>query len=540
MIATLAGLGLEPSMIGIFPVMAICAGGVGAYSAGGAAIVSAILGMSFALFSQGIGAISAVLPEVILASVIFYPLVRFGVIPAAPHRAVSGGAAVIASGTGVGGRMKSLSSAMARMSKVFAGLSSRLREPSASEVAVLVKGAFDEFCVSCPKRGICHARERFEEGEACRLAAEALSERGTLSAEDLSPGMVRGCPSIDSVTERINRDYRELIERGIKEDKTAVVAADFENISKMIAESVTSAERESEKNEELTSSLRKKLDEEGIVCESLGVYGESRPRVYVRGFTVKDLTVGASDLRRIAEEATGRLLTEPEMSMDYDKLNMYSEARRTFDVKYGVFCEGGGAEANGDVIKSFKCSDGNFCLLICDGMGSGREASLTSHVAAVFLERMIGAGCPEPTAFSMLNDFTRERRIECFSTVDLLKIDPFSGEAVFFKSGAAASFVLRDGSLFRIECETMPLGIVGEAPPKSRSFSLRAGDRIVMMSDGAMTDEAETARLCEYLVYSAGSRDLSLTAKEIASLGTKDEGRCDDTTVGVVRIDLAA
>ncbi|MBR0303767.1 MAG: SpoIIE family protein phosphatase, partial [Clostridia bacterium] len=511
MIATLAGLGLEPALIGIFPVTAMCAGAVGAYSAGGAAVVASTLGMSFALFSEGVGAVSTVLPELILASVIFYPLARFGVIPASPRRAPAD-AVAFSETPGVGGRMMDISSAMARMSKVFAGLSSRLREPSAAEIAYLVAGALDEACASCSKRTVCHARERFDEGEVQRRAAAALTERGRLAAEDFPTGLVKGCPSVDSVTERINLAYRELIERGIKEDKTALLAANYDNISKMIAESVTNARRESEKNEELTSALEKRFDEEGIVCESIGVYGEARPRVYVRGFTVKDLTVGASDLRRLAEEATGRLLTDPEMSMDLDRLNMYSEARRTLDVKYGVFCEGGGVEANGDVIRSFKCSDGSFCLLICDGMGSGREASLTSHVAAVFLERMIGAGCPEPTALSMLNDFTRERRIECFSTVDLLRIDPFCGEAVFFKSGAASSFVLRDGRLFCIDCETMPLGIVGKASPKSRSFALKEGDRIVMMSDGAMADEAGAARLCEYLVSVRESNDLARTA----------------------------
>lgn len=173
-------------------------------------------------------------------------------------------------------------------------------------------------------------------------------------------------------------------------------------------------------------------------------------------------------------------------------------------------------------------------------MGSGREAALTSKVSSLFLERMVGAGCGEAEALSMLNDFTKERRIECSSTVDLLKIDPFCGEAVFFKSGAAPSFVLRDGKLFKIECESAPLGILDRVIAKSVNFKLRRGDVIIMLSDGAIQDGDSEAWLYEYL--SGGVRfsgDLPTAAKEIATAAARRAKSPDDTTVGIVRIEAA-
>ena len=230
------------------------------------------------------------------------------------------------------------------------------------------------------------------------------------------------------------------------------------------------------------------------------------------------------------------------MSIEYDKLNMFCECRRSFSVSHGEYSTGGtSGEVNGDAVCSFKGERGDFYMLICDGMGSGREASLTARVSALFLRRMISAGCPEKNAIEMLNGFTKERRIECFSTVDLLRIDPFGGKATFFKSGAAPSFVLRASRLFKIECDTAPVGILEKVVAKTVDFDLKEGDRIVMVSDGILPGDEEGANFYGFLTERKNfSGKLSEDAKKIALAGRKNDERRDDSTVGIVKIDLAA
>ena len=543
LIALFAGFGADPGLFGAFALAAMCAGAIGAYSSGVAAVAGATLGMSWALFSDGISAISRSLPEFLLAAALFYPAARLRIVRQDAVLFEGETAELPAPGGGrtVGERMMRLSNAMRSLSRVFSHLSATLSKPDRSEIRFMCENVFYGYCEACPKMKICHARERFDDGEIITRAVAALTADGVFDISSLPQTIVRGCPSVDSIINGVNASYRQLLRSALCEDGTSSAATDYAAVSKMISECVRSADAECERNQDLSARLAERLSEEGITYETLSVYGKSRPQVYIRGFTVKDLTCGADDLCRIAEEAVGAPLTEPEMTIDYDKLNMFSECRRRYDVFHGEFsAEGVPGVANGDRIASFKTSDGDFCLLICDGMGSGGDAALTARVSALFLEKMVGAGCDVPTSLEMLNDFAKKRRLECSSTVDLLKVDPYSGEAVFYKCGAAPSFVLRGDRVFKIECEGSPVGILARIVAKSVTFRLDGGDRIVMVSDGVIPDDEETARFYDLLTGGLPKRDLCEAAKAVALDSRKRCRRPDDATVGIVRIDAAA
>ncbi len=542
MIGTFAALGAPGGLFAVFPVAAMCSGAVGVYSLGVSCVVSTVIGMSLALASTGVAAISGVLPEVVLGAALFYPAARFDLLPQGNYSIpderrtapVKDGAALE--------RMKNLSVAMERISRVIGRLSENLRTPDKTALLQLCERAFYTYCDSCPKRDICHTRESFEAGGATRRVADALGNSGRVDISSMPETMARGCPSADHIIADVNSYYRALVEEAVKGDRTASAAEDFKGISRLILDCTEDAERESSRNEKLSDALEERLSSEGIVFESLGVYGTRRPRVYIRGFTAKDLTCGAEDLRKMTEEVCKTSFCDPEMSIEYDKLNLYTECRRRFAAKYGLYsAEGSSLEANGDTVRAFHGLDGEFFLLICDGMGSGRDAALTSHVSAIFLERLLSTGCTVASSLRMLNDFNRARKIECFSTVDLLKIDTFSGDAVFYKSGGAPSYIVREGRVFRIECDSTPLGIIDSPTLRTVNFKLRRGDAVVMLSDGASPDDDDAAWLFDRLTDTkrfAGS--LPTLAKDIAAEAVKHAEHPDDTTVGIIRIDNAA
>lgn len=544
LISVFAGLALDSGVFAVFPICAVCSAAVGAYSVGVSCVVSALLAVSWTLFANGISAVSTTLPEILIGVALFYPVCRFGLVPRDGSLFGKREISALQSGTAksVGERMRRVADAMMKTSKTLFDLSSRLKHPGGKELYSICEGAFEEACETCGKREICHARERFASGGAIDAAASALSEDGRATVSCLSSTMQRGCPFADSIISSINARYAKTVESALCHDKTSVIASDYANIAKMITGCLEDSEEEAERNAALSAALEEKLRAEGITYESLSVYGKVRPRVFIRGFTVKDLACGLEDLKKMAEDSVGAPLTEPEMSIDYDKLNMYCECRRRFAAKHGSYSvRGRDCEVSGDTARSFTGDGGCFYFIICDGMGSGRDAALTAKVASVFLERLLRAGCREETALDMLNDFTRERRIECFSTVDILKVDPYSGHAVFFKSGASASFVLRGGKLFRIGCETAPVGILDRVVAKRVNFDLKEGDIVVMLSDGVIPDEEDSAWLYDVLSdRKRFSAPLPEAAKAIAETGRCRASRPDDATVGIIRIDKAA
>ena len=168
-----------------------------------------------------------------------------------------------------------------------------------------------------------------------------------------------------------------------------------------------------------------------------------------------EMCIRDRDIRQCAEEVLGGRLSTPEFSLDGAYVSAAMHSVPMFGIKSGRYCSAGiRDETSGDSVCSFQNSEGYFYTLVSDGMGSGREAALTSGISAVFLEKLLMAGCPMKGALEMLNCFIRGSEGECFTTVDLMEADLLTGRARFIKSGAAPSFVIL--SLIHISEPTRP------------------------------------------------------------------------------------
>ncbi len=188
----------------------------------------------------------------------------------------------------------------------------------------------------------------------------------------------------------------------------------------------------------------------------------------------------------------------------------------------------------GDAITSFE-TGGKFYMLISDGMGSGREAALTSGVCATLLQRLLESGAGLETALKMLNNILRAGERECSATVDIAEIDLITGEAKFVKSGAAPSFVLRGGSIFRLQSKTVPIGILRALDAEMIRFDVQPGDRVVMVSDGAARSYEEVPWLLDMMT--TDEVILRGSPKEAAAKIVREaarRGSADDITAGVI------
>ena len=145
-----------------------------------------------------------------------------------------------------------------------------------------------------------------------------------------------------------------------------------------------------------------------------------------------------------------------------------------------------GEKVCGDSLESF-AAQGQLCLLLSDGSGSGesarRESALTSRLLRQFLE----AGIQPEAALKTLNSALALRGEETgsFATIDLLTLRRETGEAVFYKYGAAPSYLKRLGSVRRITGTALPAGLrEAPAPPDVTHLRLEGGSFAVMVSDG--------------------------------------------------------
>lgn len=258
----------------------------------------------------------------------------------------------------------------------------------------------------------------------------------------------------------------------------------------------------------LSQQLGKALREQGAQFRHSCVLtaGNGRCRVQLHGCSPAHLGMEEQTLHRLAERITGATLYPPEFDEgEEDGGMMILRPRPILSVSCSFrtlaaedtlpSCPNTGSRPHeskkaphcGDSIRFFTDGQDRFCALLCDGMGTGEDAALTSRTAVLLLERLLRAGVGYDTALSLLNLCLRSRAghsAEITSTVDLMTLDSFSGRARFIKSGAADTLILRDGQLFIISSRTYPLGILSGVDMQVIPFSLRMGDCVILMSDG--------------------------------------------------------
>lgn len=142
-------------------------------------------------------------------------------------------------------------------------------------------------------------------------------------------------------------------------------------------------------------------------------------------------------------------------------------------------------EVSGDNYAFFEADDGNFTMVLSDGMGSGENACRDSEAVADMTEAMLEAGLPLEMAVQLVNSaVASEGREENMPTLDLCSVDLCEGSCRFMKTGAAVSFIKRGSIVEKIDGGTFPLGAFGHAQAKPSDCQLMDGDYIIMLSDG--------------------------------------------------------
>lgn len=208
-------------------------------------------------------------------------------------------------------------------------------------------------------------------------------------------------------------------------------------------------------------------------------------------------------------------------------LRAESDARRTdrneaaYAPEVGISGVGkDGSRISGDRGICFTARNLEYYVVLCDGMGTGEEAAQCSGDTLRLLERLLRSGIAPEQALRVLDSCEILRGATCFSTVDLVQVHLTTGDAVIYKWGAAASYY-RDGEEVKtIGTATTPpgVGVGGEHAPERYELSLKRGELLVLVSDGAggMETEATIASFC-------GESPQELAALLLADLPPEDD-----------------
>lgn len=400
-------------------------------------------------------------------------------------------------------RFRGISDAFSSLSEVFYNLSDRFRRPGTLDLRQICDRSFDHFCPDCPNKTVCWGLEYSDTLQTVNALISALHTKGKVTEEEIPEAISRRCGCVNEILQYMNHECAKLTGDLLRNNRTEIFAMDYESAADIIKDALEEDDGEYRFDPELEKKVADYLADACIGCSSVTVYGNRRRQILLRGIDLDRSKVTLETLRSDLSELCGVSFSTPvlELEKDVRSLTLQSRVQLTaVGAFYNLSAEGG---VSGDAVNLFENKKEYFYALISDGMGCGREAALTSNLCSIFLEKMLQAGNRAGTSLKMLNNMIRSRGAdstrECSSTVDLVEIDLVLSQAVFMKSGAAPSFVVRGGEVNRLQAGTAPIGIIRTLDVNSETYRLRPGDTIVLISDGILEHDPDCIWISSYL-----------------------------------------
>ena len=339
------------------------------------------------------------------------------------------------------------------------------------------------------------------------------------------------------VTENIEKALLEisrLSERFVGKSEYSV-AEDMAMISRLISEENEYSLDERELDEELTLKAEEEFFGFGFTEGTVKVFGEREKYLILAARDKDGRKISSSELHSRLEGALGIKLSPPHFFRRGEMALMECHACERYRVSIGkASFTADGEEVSGDTATVFSAERGISYALISDGMGSGACAGATSAFASEVLIASKELPSQGKSALYLLNSLIRRRGEECAATLDLFSFDKITGECRFFKAGAAASYIKRESSVFRIKSDTMPIGVLPKVDAESIKAEVRPDDTVIMLSDGIVGEDADAPWLIEYL---CGANDTpSTVAERIVELAKRHNQKRDDMSVIVIKI----
>ena len=553
----ICGLAFSPIVTPSFVLAALVFGLLQRFSVAAAALSATAAGLAWGLIPQGLEALTNLLPAFVAASLLLctadrllsHPAVLLDLTPETEYLEASEGYDIARRRMeSAEGRMRELSETFSTLASVFYSLSDRIRRPGLLDLRRMCDRALDAVCPNCPQRELCWGADYAGTLSHLSRIAATLHEHGKVDETALDERFRSRCPSLPELLGRVNAECARMTESAWRTEKTEIFAMDYDGLSQILADALEEQNADFAYDEALSERVRRALPEMGLRAEGVLVWGTRRRQIVARGVDASASDLGAAQIHDKLEEICGFALGEIYFDLGDTGVTMRAASRPRYTVRRTVRTMAAKGGICGDTANVFETEHDYTYALISDGMGTGQEAAFTSGLCSLFLEKMLMAGNHTDTAIRMLNSMIRQKGggidMECSATVDLLELDLLNGQAVVLKSGASPTYVRRDDCLFKLHAATAPIGILRAVDAQKITYEVKAGDVIIMISDGVGGEESseekkeEGSEDCLWLLdmlADGWQNDLNHMAESILTRA-REEGSQDDLSVILIEV----
>ena len=438
------------------------------------------------------------------------------------------------------GRLDNFSDVLTNMSKILTNLVDNDKLALQSKSSALVENLASRVCNDCNTNCICWAREHHVTYSAFSELIENEQKKINKFPFELERKCLRKGALIRNVEDVVNKHIISEMWRTRLSEGRELLASQINNMAQSVQELVKDFNEDIKVDGEVERDIIKLFDKNDIEYDDVFSIEDKKGRLIIRisSSEYASIDMYGKKVLPIINEAVGRNMVINDdacyINPETNKCTIVLEEAPKFKVVTHVAkASKEGFNIHGDSFSFGKYANGNYMMLISDGMGSGPQAGRESEAAVELIEKFTHAGFSKTTAINTVNSIMTLKfcEEEKFSTVDLSSIDLYTGEVDFMKVGAVASFIKSDDTIDIIKSKSLPIGVLDKADIERHKKSVSHGDLVVMVSDGVL-DVEPSGRVDWILDYMIRNDDTNIgdlaegiieEAKKISKNKVKDD-----------------
>ena len=420
---------------------------------------------------------------------------------------------------------------------------------SQRDMLYMLENVLARVCRDCDRKETCRLGGTLHNREMSRKLLRTLQERGGLEEKELPAAFRRDCRHTEEFVRLFSRHY-ELYRLNLSWENRmgkarCLLRGQYAAVASCLDRLREQVQQEFREEAEIEQRIQQCLKKNGILCEWLQVRSdrsEERPGQEIR-MTLAFRTEMPEARERRCRELLGECLGIPVRRLEKRRerggnwIYGYRDGNRISADCFGLNREAAGI--SGDSYQIGRLDERRYLLALSDGMGTGARAGEESGRALQTLEQLLLAGAEENEALAMLHaSMVLGSREENFATLDLALLDLKTARLRLIKAGGAVTYLSRKKAVTVCRARTLPVGLLEEAAsPKTFTYDLQPGDRLVMISDGVL-DQLEDPKqgeewIRQYLQYTEAktARDMAEEIRRGLQRQAGDKGVRDDQTI---------
>ena len=322
------------------------------------------------------------------------------------------------------------------------------------------------------------------------------------------------------------------------EEVRSVVTDQFSGIAKMLSSLAAEFDTDERYDTAAAARIAAALKNIDIVAAQCGVKMDKCDRMTVDICikNAKDIVLNRADIMKVLCVACDRDFDPPCITFSGGDayISVTEHANLTADIGVNQISVGGNVIC-GDSYEYFFDGKGQLVMILSDGMGTGGRAAVDGAMASGLMSRLLKAGFDYDAALKILNSsMLFKSRDESLATLDITAVDLFTGKTQLLKAGAAPTVVRRSGRAGKAQSTSLPAGILRGVSFDRAVITMKKGDIILMMSDGAASEGTDWIS-AEVEAWTDGSAQaLAERISECAKRRRTDKKEDDITVIAAI------